>query len=62
MASNRKQFLQNLAEELEVPVSRLEGKSNSALLARWLQYNGIIGYEYDIIEAVQCLWNVKLED
>lgn len=51
-----------LIDEAEYEAESVESMTKSELLDAYLQYEGIIGYTYDILDIVENLYNVTLKD
>ena len=51
-----------LIEEAEIDEEIVLSMSNTELVDRYLRYNGIIGYTFDILDVVTAAFGVKLED
>lgn len=51
-----------LVDEAEYEAESVESMTKSELLDAYLQYEGIIGYTYDILDIVENLYNVTLKD
>ena len=51
-----------LVDEAEYEAESVEAMTKSELLDAYLQYEGIIGYTYDILDIVENLYNVTLKD
>lgn len=56
------ELMQYLVNEAEYTERDVEEMTNTDLLERWLEYNGICGFTEDIKEVVSAAFDVDLED
>lgn len=58
---NKKQFIENFATESEgdYTIEQLSKLSDFDLFDKYLKWNGIVGYTYDILDAIQSIRNQK---
>lgn len=57
----RKYIESVLINQAEYSEERVNNMSKSELLDKWLQWEGICGYTYTILHAIEDLWDINLE-
>lgn len=58
----REGLIDYVATHTETPIERVKKYSNFKLLAKYLEYQGIIGYTNDIVDVIEAIYDVKLTD
>lgn len=59
---DKNELMEYLVNEAEYSEARVAEMTNTELLDRWLEYNGICGFTADIKEVVRAAFDVDLED
>ena len=59
---DKNELMEYLVTEAEYSESEVAEMTNTELLDRWLEYNGICGFTEDIKNVVKAAFNVDLED
>lgn len=58
---NRIQLKEYLIDEAEYSPEEVEEMTNSELIDKWLEYEGVIGYTEEILDTIEEVYNVKLK-
>ncbi len=59
---DKNELMEYLVYEAEYSESEVAEMTNTELLDRWLEYNGICGYTENIMDVIEAVFGVDLED
>ena len=59
---DKTELMSYLVDEAEYSEEQVAEMTNTELLDKWLEYNGICGFTEDIMKIVEVAFDVDLED